>query len=78
MFGWDGAIELLRDAVDLREVLSALSTPACAALLERLPTSRIVELAGNEAGWFEIDRRLSISKSVVMTNRLLRGDDRAT
>jgi hypothetical protein len=77
MFGWEVATGLLRDAVDLREVLSALCTPACAALIERLPRARIVELVGNDAGWFELGLRLSPSKTVLVTDKLMRGDHAA-
>jgi hypothetical protein len=77
MLGWDFVLGLMRDAVDLREVLSALCTDAYAALIARMPRSRIVELAGSDAGWYELGRRLSFSKTVLLSDKLKGGDHAA-
>jgi hypothetical protein len=76
MLGWDFVLGLMRDAVDLGEVLSALCTDAYAALIARLPRSRIVALAGSEAGWHELGSRLSFSKTILLSNKL-KADDHA-
>jgi hypothetical protein len=76
MLGWDFVLGLMRDAVDLREVLSALCTDAYATLLARLPRSRIVALAGSDAGWYELGRSLSFSKTRLLLDKL-EGDDHA-
>jgi hypothetical protein len=70
LLGWDFALDLIRDDVDLREILSALCTPACAAALDRLPVQRVVDLAGSEVGWYELGRRLSASKTVLLLEKL--------
>jgi hypothetical protein len=76
MLGWDFVLGLMRDAVDLREVLSALCTDAYAALIGRLPRSRIVALAGSDAGWYELGSRLSLSKTALLLEKL-KVDDHA-
>lgn len=70
MLGWEFVLGVLRDAVDLREVLSALSTDAYASFIGRLPRSRIVELAGSDAGWYELGNRLSFSKTILLSEKL--------
>jgi hypothetical protein len=68
--GWDFALGLLRNEVDLREILSSLCTQASAALIERLPSERIVALAGSQFGWYELGRRLSPSKAQLLSKKL--------
>ena len=75
--GWDYTLELLRNEVDLREILSSLYTQASATLIERLPREQIVALAGSEYGWYELGRRLSPSKAILLSQKL-KGDSNAS
>jgi hypothetical protein len=61
----------------LREILSSLFTQASAALIERLPREQIVALAGSEYGWYELGRRLSPSKAILLSQKL-KGDSNAS